>query len=298
MRSRATCGGTPKTAATAAEVAALALLARPGSWRWIGQAEPCGSRTWSPDSAQLGRRAAEAALAAEPVVAGALHHTAAGRAGPGVVLPHLAGGDPDHVGGGGGGPDDQRVVGVGDDDGLGTGEPLAPVLGEHPGLGGAVELVAGEVEQRDALRVGVPGDAGEVLLVDLDDAELGVRAARERRGDAGGHVGAERVGHDRARGAQGLRDQPGGRGLAVGRRDQDHVQVLGEPGEQVGVEFERHPAADHRSAAASGGARDRRDRLARRHGQLGPRRQRVRVACHRFSILLAYAPRLCLRHTW
>src|SRR3954471_11943282 len=54
MRSRATCGGTPKTAATAAEEAALALLARPGSWRWIGQAEPCGSSTWSPDRAQLG----------------------------------------------------------------------------------------------------------------------------------------------------------------------------------------------------------------------------------------------------
>src|SRR6478752_4070769 len=54
MRSRATCGGTPKTAATAAEDAALALLARPGSWRWIGQAEPWGSSTWSPDSTQLG----------------------------------------------------------------------------------------------------------------------------------------------------------------------------------------------------------------------------------------------------
>ncbi len=54
MRSSATCGGTPNTAATAAEEAALALLARPGSWRWIGQAEPCGSRTWSPDRAQLG----------------------------------------------------------------------------------------------------------------------------------------------------------------------------------------------------------------------------------------------------
>src|SRR5215813_7867245 len=58
MRSRATCGGTPKTAATADEVVALALLARPGSWRWIGQAEPCGSSTWSPDRAQdgVGRR--------------------------------------------------------------------------------------------------------------------------------------------------------------------------------------------------------------------------------------------------
>src|SRR5690606_5280004 len=134
-----------------------------------------------------------AALAAEPVVAGALHHTAAGRAGPGVVLPHLSGGDPDHVGGGGRGPYHQRVVGVGDDDGLGAGQPLAPVLREHPGLGGAVELVAGEVEQGDALRVGGLGDADEVLFVDLDDTEAGLRAGREGRGDAGRHVGAEGV---------------------------------------------------------------------------------------------------------
>ena len=134
-------------------------------------AEPCGSSTWSPDSAQVGVGTAEAALAAEPVVAGALHHTAAGRAGPGVVLPHLAGRHPHHVRRGGGGPHDQRVVGVGDHDGLGAGQALAPLLGQHPGLGGPVELVAGEVEQRDALGVGVAGDTGEVLLVDLDDAE-------------------------------------------------------------------------------------------------------------------------------
>ena len=34
---------------------------------------------------------------------------------------------------------------------FGAGQALAPLLGEHPGLGGAVELVAGEVEQRDRL---------------------------------------------------------------------------------------------------------------------------------------------------
>lgn len=272
----------------------MALLARPGSWRWIGQAEPCGSRTWSPESAQLGVQA-EAALAAEPVVAGALHDAAAGRAGPGVVLPHLARGDPDHVGGGGGGPHHQRVVGVGDDHGLRTGQALAPRLGEHPGLGGAVQLVAGEVEQRDALRVGGLGDADEVLLVDLDDPVPGVRAARERRGDAGRHVGAERVGDDRTGRLECLGDEPGGGGLAVGRRDEGHVQVPGEPVEEVGVEFQRDPAADHRTAAAPRGARCRRDRLARGHGDLGPRRERVRVACHQFSILLAVraAPEAC-----
>ena len=68
--------------------------------------------------------------------------------------------------------------------------------------------------------------------------------------------------------------------------------------EQVGVELERHPAADHRSAAAARGARHRRGRLARRHGQLGPRRQRVRVACHRPRSSLRTAPRLSLPATW
>ena len=69
----------------------------------------------------------------------------------------LAGRDPHHVRAGGGGPHDQRVVRVGDHDGLGAGQALAPVLGQHPGLGGAVELVAGEVEQRDGLRRRRPG---------------------------------------------------------------------------------------------------------------------------------------------
>ncbi len=238
------------------------------------------------------RRTPEPALTAEPVVTGALHHATARRAGPGVVLPHLPGRDPDHIRGRGRGPHHQRVVAVGDDDGLGAGQALPPVLGEHPGLGGTVELVTGEVQQGDALRAGVPGHTGQVLLVDLDDAELGVRAARQRGGDTGRHVGAERVRHDRARGAQRLRDEPGGRRLAVGGGHQDDVQVLGEPREQIGVEFQRDPATDHRPAAAPSGPRCRSDRLARGHGQLGPRRERVRVACHQFSILLAYAPRL------
>lgn len=228
-----------------------------------------------------GGGAAETALAAEPVVAGALHHAAARRARPGVVLPLLAGRHPHHVGGGGGGPHDERVVGVGDDDGLRAGEALAPLLGEHPGLGGAVELVAGEVEQRDHLGLGVPGHAGQVLLVHLDDAVLRLRPAGQRGGDARGHVRAERVGDDRAAGAQRLRDEAGRGGLAVGRRDQDDVQVLREPAQKVGVELQRHPAADHRSAAAARRARHRRCGPARRHGQLGARRQRLRVACHR-----------------
>src|SRR6185436_16451908 len=58
MRSRAIFGSTPNAAAAAADTAALDLLARPGSWSWIGQADPYGSITWSPESAQVavGRR--------------------------------------------------------------------------------------------------------------------------------------------------------------------------------------------------------------------------------------------------
>ena len=99
-----------------------------------------------------GRRAAEAALAAEPVVARALQHTAAGRAGPGVVLPLLARRRPTPRWGRRRRP--RRSAGRRrwrSMTAFDAGQALAPVLGEHPGLGGAVELVAGEVEQRDGL---------------------------------------------------------------------------------------------------------------------------------------------------
>lgn len=184
MRSRATCGGTPKTAATAAEEAALALLARPGSWRWIGHAEPCGSSTWSPDSAQLG-------------VGRRKPHSPQNQSSPGrCMTPPQDGQDQAssfHIC-----PAATQIT-FGEEDAAHTtsgssalatttafeaGQALAPVLGEHAGFGGAVQLVAGEVEQRDALRVGRLGDADEVLLVDLDDPVAGVRAARESRGDA------------------------------------------------------------------------------------------------------------------
>ncbi len=240
----------------------------------------------------------EAALLAEPVVAGALHHTAAGGAGPGVLLPRLSGGHPDHLLAGGGGPGHQRVVGVGDHHGLGVLEALAPLLGHHPGLGGAVELVAGEVEQGDRLGAGVAGDTGQVLLVDLDHAEAGLRAAGQGGGDAGRHVGAQGVGDHRAGGAQRLGDQTGGGGLAVGGADQHHVQVVGEGGEQIGVEPERDLAADHRAAASAGLAGHGGGHLAGGHRDLRACRQRgvacacgLRFgACHAQWFLLAAAP--------
>ncbi len=243
-------------------------------------------------------RAAEAAVLAEPVVAGALHHAAAGRAGPGVLLPRLTGGHPDHLPAGGGGPGHQRVVRVGDDHRVGVLEPLAPLLGHHPRLRGAVQLVPREVQQRYGLRAGVAGDPGEVLLVDLDHAELGVRAAGQRGGDAGGHVGAQRVGDHRAGRLERLGDQAGGGGLAVGRADQDHVEVLGEGREQVGVQPEGDLAADHRATATAGLLREGGGHPAGRHGELGAGGQRgvaygrgFRIgAWHAQWFLLAAAP--------
>lgn len=106
-----------------------------------------------------------------------------------------------------------------------------------------------------------------------------------------GDVRAQRVGDDRTAGPQGLRDQPGRRGLAVRRGDEDDVEMLRERSEEIGVEFECDLATDHRSASASRGPRHRRRGLARRHGQLGPRRKRLCVACHRpLSSLRRSAP--------
>src|SRR5690606_26282997 len=87
--------------------------------------------------------AAQRAGGAPPLVIGALDGAAAFRADHGVVVPALAGAEPDHRRVVDGGPDDEGVVGVGDDAYLGVfGEGRPPALREHGDFLRAVELVA------------------------------------------------------------------------------------------------------------------------------------------------------------
>ena len=108
----------------------------------------------------------------------------------------------------GGCPHHHRVVGVGHHPYVRVPDQGgAPELRHHGDLLGPVELVAGEVEQRDHVRLGRLQHLGEVVLVDLQHRVRGAAGLGQRRGVAGGHVGAEGVGGDPAEHA----DRGGGR---------------------------------------------------------------------------------------
>ena len=118
-------------------------------------------------------------------------------------------------------PDHHRVVGVGDHVHVRVpAERGAPQLRHHRDLLGPVELVAGEVEQRDHVRLGGLEHLGEVVLVDLQHGERRAAGLGQRGGVPGRHVGAEGVGGDLAEHAERGGGEPGGGGLAVGAGDQ------------------------------------------------------------------------------
>ncbi|CAM5253889.1 hypothetical protein SGLAM104S_01724 [Streptomyces glaucescens] len=155
-----------------------------------------------------------------------------------------------------------------------AGVPPHDLDDQHPlvGLGGGLQPVQ---------RLG-----GVDSLVDLDDAVL-----QHAEPPASAEVirpACWRPARWTPPGPQRLGDQPRGGRLAVGRRDQDDVQVLGEPGEEVEDRFSAtrpplpRPAA--RDAAATA--------LPAVTASLARGVSGSELPCHQFSILLAYAPRL------
>ena len=270
-RGTASSGRTPNSAATASAVAALPRLTWPGSCSLTRCQSPRGVDHAVVLDGHCGLRAAQRAAGAPPVAVGPLDRRAALRADPGVVVPALAGAEPGDVRGVDRGPDHHRVVGVGDHVHVGVGgQGGAPQLRHHRHLLGPVELVAGEVEQRDHPRRGLVDHPGQVVLVDLEHRERRGAGLGQRRGVPGRHVGAERVGGDRAEHAERGGGEPGRGGLAVGAGDQRDRAAGGEVRQQVRVDLETDPAADHRAVAASGGPGER--GRGPRHGgrDLGP----------------------------
>ena len=163
------------------------------------------------------------------------------------------------VGRRGGGPDHHRVVGVGHHPHVGVPDQRrAPELRHHGDLLGPVELVAGEVEQRDHVRLGRLQHLGEVVLVDLQHRVRGAAGLGQRRGVPGGHVGAEGVGGDPAEHADRGGGQPGGGGLAVGAGDERDGAPGRQVRQQVRVDLQPDPTADHRAVATAGGPGERR----------------------------------------
>ncbi len=137
------------------------MLTVPGSCRRTWCHAPVGSTTPSSSTTHcgLGRRSVQ--LGAPPVAVGPHDRAAALGAHPRVVLPALAGAEPGDLRRGDRRPGHHRVVGVGHDvHGRVRGERRAPQLRHHRDLLRAVELVAGEVEQRDGARRRSPRGPG------------------------------------------------------------------------------------------------------------------------------------------
>ena len=93
----------------------------------------------------------------------------------------------------------------------------------HPDLVGAVELVAGEIEQHHHRGLGGGQHPGQVDLVDLEHRQGGAAIAGQRGHVSGRHVRTGLVAHHlRPAGPQRHGEQPGRRRLAVGAAHQRH----------------------------------------------------------------------------
>jgi hypothetical protein len=172
---------------------------------------------------------------------------------------------------------DERVVGV-EHERRGArvgGDDVRPAVGDDLELAVAVELVAEQVAEQERARSQLVDDRGEPELVDLEQPEVAgqraaaaARSARQRRGDAAGHVRPGAVVDERRAGA--LEDRRGhGRrgGLAVRRADHRAAQrqPLREQPDRVRLQAREDLPRQRGPAAAAGGAHDGADRLGGGH---------------------------------
>jgi hypothetical protein len=154
------------------------------------------------------------------------------------------------------------------------GDDLRPALRDDLELAVAVELVAEEVGEQQRARAQLAHHGTEPELVHLEEPErprelapAAPGGARERRGDAAGHVRARPVVHERlARALEDGRDHRRRRRLAV--RGADHRAAVLQPGAEqpdgMRLQPREHLARQRGPAAATGGAHQRADRLGGR----------------------------------
>ena len=118
-------------------------------------------------------------------------------------------------------------------------------------LAHTVQLVAGEVEQDEHVRVQLLRDIRDVELVDLERDNVLVPSCEQRGDDTGVHVIAAFVGGDAVVGRKRVREHPGGRGLAVRAGDQHRWAALAELREEVRVDGVGDEPADHSARTAA-----------------------------------------------
>ena len=100
----------------------------------------------------------------------------------------------------------------------------------------------------------------DYVVVDLQHGVRGVPRLRQGGGVSGRHVGAEGVGRHRSQYADRGGGQSGGGRLAVGAGDQGDIPAGRQMGEEVRVDLQADPSADHGTVAPPGGAGQSRSR--------------------------------------
>ena len=185
---------------------------------------------------------------------GVAHDAAAARVGSGVAAPTGTGGDPHDARVVGGCGDDERVVAVGDDDGVRvSGRALAQALFHRADFADAVELVAREVQVHEDLGMHVRGDRGHVHLVDFEGGAAGVLALHQGGDDARGHVVTVDVGGNRTGALQGGAHHARRRGLAVRTGNDDRGEGGCQFGQELRGDAQGDLSADHASGSSPEG---------------------------------------------
>ena len=155
-----------------------------------------------------------------------------------------------------------RIVGVVDELRLHgqCGDRLAPALGHELELAVAVELVAEEIAEADRPRPEALQELGQRALVHLEEPELGIAGAEQRRGDARDEVRARSVVREPVPRTEDLRRHRSRGRLAVrGRHDcGTRREARGQAVDRVTVELGEELARDRRPAPGAETSRQRR----------------------------------------
>ena len=215
-----------------------------------------------------------------PVLAGA-DDAATARVCGGVCTPSTTGRNPHDVRIVGGGRDDQRVVAVGDDDGVRMRRcPVAQTTLDGADFADAVELIAREIQVHEDRWIDVGGDAGHVHFVDLKGCARRPLTLHEGRQDTGGHIVAVDVRGDGPRAFQRRAHHTRGRRLAVRAGHDDGGEGGSQFLEELRGDTQGNLAADHAPGAAPKGTRCEAGGATGRCGQARAHRQVMRRIRH------------------
>ena len=215
-----------------------------------------------------------------PVLSGA-HDAPTARIRCGVPAPSTTGRNPHDVRIVGGGRDDQRVIAVGDDDGVRMRRcPVTQATLDRSDLSHSIELIARQIQVDEDGRIHVCSNAGHMHLVDLKGCARRLLPLHEGRQDTGGHIVAVDVRGDGPRAFQRRAHHTRGRRLAVRAGHDDRGEGGSQFLEELRGDTQGNLAADHAPGAAPKGTRCEAGGATGRCGQARAHRQVMRRFRH------------------